>query len=134
MVFAEWQVGQVVWSMIWFTLLFMWIWVLVMVFADVFRSRDLSGWAKALWTLFIIFLPLLGVLAYMIVRGDKIGQHQLEKAQEADQAMRTYIRSVVETPAAEGTGDDLSALTELRQRGVIDDAEFQTMKGRVAPT
>jgi hypothetical protein len=126
MVYAEWQVGQVLWSMIWFTLLFMWIWVLVMVFADVFRSRDLGGWGKALWTMFVIFLPILGVLAYMIVRGPKIGQHHLEDAQEADLAMRAYIRSAVESP-----GDDLSTLADLRERGVIDDAEFQIMKDRV---
>ena len=126
MVYAEWQVGQVLWSMIWFTLLFMWIWVLVMVFADVFRSRDLGGWGKALWTLFVIFLPVLGVLMYMIVRGNKIGQHQLEDARDADVAMRAYIRSAVESP-----GDDLSTLADLRERGVIDDAEFQMMKDRV---
>lgn len=126
MVYAEWQVGQVLWSMIWFTLLFMWIWVLVMVFADVFRSRDLGGWGKALWTLFVIFLPVLGVLMYMIVRGNKIGQHRLEDAHDADVAMRAYIRSAVESP-----GDDLSTLADLRERGVIDDAEFQMMKDRV---
>jgi hypothetical protein len=126
MVYAEWQVGQVLWSMIWFTLLFMWIWVLVMVFADVFRSRDLGGWGKALWTLFVIFLPVLGVLMYMIVRGNKIGQHRLEDARDADVAMRAYIRSAVESP-----GDDLSTLADLRERGVIDDAEFQMMKDRV---
>jgi hypothetical protein len=127
MVYAEWQVGQVLWSMIWFTLLFMWIWVLITVFADIFRSRDLGGFAKALWTLFVIFLPVLGVLAYMIVRGNKLGQHRIEDAQEADQAMRAYIRSAV----AESPTDDLSTLVDLRERGVIDDAEFQHMKDRV---
>ena len=126
MVYAEWQVGQVVWSMFWFTLLFMWIWVLIVVFGDVFRSRDLGGWAKALWTVFVIFLPVLGVLAYMIARGRKIGEHRIEDAQEADKAMRAYIRSTVDSP-----GDDLSTLVDLRDRGLIDDTEFQTMKARV---
>jgi hypothetical protein len=129
MIYAEWQVGQVLWTMIWFTLFFLWIWVLVMIFADVFRSRDLGGWAKALWTLFVIFLPVLGVLAYLIVRGNKIGEHQIEDAQKADEAMRTYIRTTVATPTT-----DLEALADLRERGVIDDAEFEAMRQRVVPT
>jgi len=126
MVYAEWQVGQVFWSMLWFALFFMWIWVLIVVFGDVFRSRDMGGWGKALWTVFVLFLPVAGVLAYLIVRGHKIGEHQVEDAQRADQAMRAYIRSAVDEP-----GDDMSTLVELRDRGVIDDTEFQTMKDRL---
>jgi hypothetical protein len=129
MVYAEWQVGQLVWSMIWFALFFMWIWVLITVFADIFRSRDMGGWGKALWTLFVIFLPVLGVLAYLIVRGNKIGEHQVEDVQEADAAMQAYIRQTVNTP-----GNDLSKLADLHERGVIDDAEFQMMKDRVITT
>ena len=126
MVLAEWQAGQVLWSMLWFTLFFLWIWIVITVFADIFRSRDLSGWGKALWTLFVIFLPVLGVLAYMIVRGDMIGQHHVEDAQQADQAMRAYVRATVSAPPS-----DLSALADLHDRGVIDDAEFEAMKQRV---
>ena len=70
MILAEWQVGQVVWSMLWFSLFFLWIWVVITVFVDIIRSADLSSLAKALWTLFVIFFPLLGVIAYLIVRGD----------------------------------------------------------------
>mgnify|MGYP001127759303 CR=1 FL=1 len=80
----------------------------------------------SLWTLFVLYLPVVGVLAYMVVRGNKIGQHRLEDAREADAAMRAYIRSAVDRP-----GDDLSTLVDLRERGVIDDAEFQAMKDRV---
>ncbi|HKH06909.1 MAG TPA: PLDc N-terminal domain-containing protein [Acidimicrobiales bacterium] len=129
MTFAEWQVGQVFWSVLWFTLFFLWVWTVIMVFIDVFRSRDLSGWAKALWTLFIIFLPVLGVLAYLIARGHKIGEHQLEDARQTDEAMRGYVRSVVATPAS-----DLDALASLRDRGVIDEEEYLSMKARVVAT
>jgi hypothetical protein len=125
MVYAEWQVGQLFWSMLWFALFFMWIWVLIVVFGDIFRSHDLGGWAKALWTVFIIFLPVLGVLAYLIVRGNKIGEHQVQDAQQADQAMRAYIRDTVATPA-----DDQTTLADLRARGIIDDAEYQAMSQR----
>jgi hypothetical protein len=125
MVYAEWQVGQLFWSMLWFAVFFMWIWVLIVVFGDIFRSHDLGGWAKALWTVFVIFLPVLGVLAYLIARGNKIGQHEVDDAQRADQAMRAYIRDTVATPA-----DDQTTLADLRARGIIDDAEYQAMSQR----
>lgn len=126
MVFAEWQVGQVFLSMLWFTLFFMWIWLVVTVFGDIFRSRDLSGGGKALWSLFVIFLPYLGVFAYLLARGHKIGERRAEDARQADAAVQSYIRSTVATPTS-----DLAQLTDLRDRGVIDDTEFQTMKERV---
>lgn len=126
MVFAEWQVGQLLWSMLWFTMFFMWIWVVVTVFADIFRSHDLGGFAKALWTLFVVFLPVLGVLAYLIARGHKIGEHQVHDARQTDEAVQTYIRSTVATPTT-----DLTALSDLHARGVIDDGEFEAMKQRV---
>jgi len=76
--------------MLLFSLFFLWIWLVITVFVDVFRSRDLSGWAKALWTLFIIILPFLGVFSYLIARGDKFGEHKYGDAQRADQATQAY--------------------------------------------
>lgn len=125
MVFAEWQVGQVLWSMVWFTMFFLWIWVVITVFMDIFRSHDLGGFAKGLWFLLVIFLPFLGVLAYLIVRGHKIGEHQVADIQQTDAEMQAYIRSTVATPA-----NDLATLADLRDRGVIDDTEFEAMKQR----
>lgn len=129
MVYAEWQVGQVFLTMLWFTLFFLWIWTVVMVFADIFRSHDIGGWSKALWTLFVLFLPFIGVLAYLIARGHKIGGHALQDQQQADAQMRSYIQSTVATPVS-----DLGKLAELHDRGVLDDAEFEAMKGRVVVT
>jgi hypothetical protein len=74
-VFAEWQVGQLVWSMLWFTLFFVWIWMFVRVFSDIIRSRDLSGWARAMWVLAVLILPIAGVLAYVVVRGDQMAEN-----------------------------------------------------------
>jgi hypothetical protein len=125
MVFAEWQVGQVLWSMLWFTMFFLWIWVVITVFADIFRSHDMGGMAKALWTLFVIFLPVAGVLAYLIVRGHKIGEHRAADVQQADAEMQSYIRSAAASPVS-----DLATLADLHDRGVIDDAEFEAMKQR----
>ena len=59
MVYAEWQVGQVFWTMLWFSIFFLWIWVLLKVFGDIFRNPDLRGWAKGVWTLFVIFVPVI---------------------------------------------------------------------------
>ena len=72
---AEWGTGQVFWSFLWFFLFFIWIWLLIIVFSDIFRSHDLSGWGKALWSIFIIFVPYLGVFVYLIARGHKMSEH-----------------------------------------------------------
>jgi polyferredoxin len=77
MTFATWQVGQLFWSMFWFGLLFVTVWVVIAVFADMFRSRDLSGWEKALWTVVILFLPWLGILLYLLIRGSSMGDRGL---------------------------------------------------------
>ena len=74
-VLAEWGVGQLFWSMLWFFLFFIWIWLLIMVFADIFRSHDLGGFAKALWVIFVIVVPFLGVFVYLIARGHKMSEH-----------------------------------------------------------
>ena len=74
-IISEWGTGQVFWSMLWFFLFVIWIWLLIVVFGDIFRSHDLSGVAKALWVIFVIIVPYLGVLVYLAARGHKIGEH-----------------------------------------------------------
>lgn len=126
---AEFGTGQVFWSMLWFFLFFVWIWLLIVVFSDIFRSRDLGGWAKALWTIFVIILPYLGVFVYLIARGNKMGQHAAEAAQAQDAANREYIRSVAGSDG-HGAANEVSRLADLRDRGVISDAEFQQAKAK----
>jgi hypothetical protein len=128
MVLAEWQVGEVFWTMIWFTLFFIWIWLLIAVFADIFRSHDLNGWIKAIWCVFIIALPYLGVFVYLIARGHKMSEHAVADAQAQDAAAKAYIRDAAgaaPTPAAE-----LERLAALRDQGVIDETEFQRLKAK----
>src|SRR3954470_18275715 len=91
----DFGVGQVLWSMIWFALLFIWIWLLVGVFSDIFRSHDLGGGGKALWTIFVIFMPYLGVFVYLIARGHKMRDHAIEQAQQIDAAQKAYIKDAV---------------------------------------
>ena len=93
-VLAEFGSGQVFWSMLWFFLFFIWIWLLITVFADIFRSPDMGGGAKALWTIFVIVLPYLGVFVYLIARGHKMQEHAVAQAQAQDEAARQYIQSV----------------------------------------
>ena len=90
---AEFGTGQVFWSMVWFFLFFIWIWLLIVVFSDIFRSRDMSGWGKALWIIFVIVMPYLGVFVYLIARGHKMQEHAIDAAKAQDAAMREYIQS-----------------------------------------
>jgi hypothetical protein len=126
---SEWAVGQVFWSMVWFTLFFIWIWLLITVFADIFRSHDMGGFAKFLWVIFVIFLPYLGVFVYLIARGHKMSEHAVADAQAMDAAQRAYIQNAVGSGAS--PADELSRLAALKADGTIDDAEFQRLKAKV---
>ena len=125
---AEWGTGQVFLSMIWFFLFFIWIILLFNVFADIFRSGDLSGWAKFFWILGMVALPYLGVFVYLIARGSKMGARQLAVAKQQEVAAKEYIR---EAAGAVGPATELSRLNDLRKEGVIDDAEFAAMKAKI---
>src|SRR6478735_1060405 len=92
---SDFGTGQVFLSMLWFFMFFIWIWLLIVVFSDIFRSHDLSGVAKFAWTVFVILLPYLGVFAYLIARGHKMGEHAVADAQARDQANQAYIRQAV---------------------------------------
>ena len=125
---AEFGTGQVLWDMLWFFLFFIWIWLLIVIFADIFRSRDLSGWAKALWTIFVIVLPFLGVFVYLIARGPKMHEHAEQAARQQDAAMRQYVQSVA-TPRP-GSADEITRLADLRDKGVISEEDFQRGKAK----
>jgi hypothetical protein len=120
--------GQVFWSMLWFFLFFIWIWLLITVFGDIFRSRDLSGWGKALWTIFVIVLPYLGVFIYLIARGHKMQEHQVELAKEQDAAFRQRVQSVTSSDGQSAA--EIAKLAELLDKGIITEAEFQQAKAK----
>jgi len=121
---------DIFWSIFWLFLMLAWIWVVISVLADVFRSRDIGGVSKALWVLFIILIPWLGVLAYIIVRGDRMQENQLDSAKQFEDAQRDYIRSMAGTsPAAE-----LEKLAALKTQGVLTEEEFATQKARILKT
>ena len=128
MLASEWGTGQVLWSFIWFTMFFIWIWLLIMVFSDIFRSRDLSGVSKFIWIFFVIFLPSLGVCVYLIARGHKMGEHAMEDAKARDEAAQAYIRNTVGTA---NVGTELEKLAGLRDSGVISAEEFEAQKAKL---
>jgi Short C-terminal domain/Phospholipase_D-nuclease N-terminal len=130
MLAAEFGTGQVFWSMLWFFLFFIWIWLLIVIFGDIFRSPDLSGWGKALWSIFIIVLPYLGVLVYLIARGHKMHEHAASDAATREAAFRDYVQNVASAEGGGGTASEITKLAELRDRGVITEDEFQRAKAR----
>jgi Short C-terminal domain/Phospholipase_D-nuclease N-terminal len=130
---SDFGTGQVFLSMLWFFLFFIWIWLLIVVFSDLFRSHDLSGWSKAFWVIGIIILPYLGVLLYLIVRGHKMAEHAQQAAAAQDAAAKAYIQQAAGSTGG-GTADEIQRLADLKAQGVINDAEFEAGKAKALGT
>jgi ABC-type multidrug transport system fused ATPase/permease subunit len=118
------------WTMFIFFLWVIWIWILIMVFIDIFRSHDLGGFAKALWFLFVLFIPVIGVLVYLIARGGKMSERAARQAQQQDAEARAYIQQTAGSSPA-SSADQLAKLADLRDHGVISAAEFEREKAKV---
>ncbi len=119
---------NIFWTMFLFFLWVIWIWLLVWIFIDIFRSHDLSGWAKALWLVFILVLPLIGALVYLIARGGTMHERSMRQAEQQDQEFRAYVQQAAgtQTPA-----DQLAKLADLRDHGVITTEEFEREKAKL---
>ena len=118
----------VFWTILMVFLWVIWFWVLITVIIDIFRSHDLSGWAKALWFVFILFLPLIGVLVYLIARGGKMHERQVRQAQRQEEQLRSYVQ---EAAGSQSSADQLAKLADLRDRGVITAEEFDREKAKI---
>lgn len=116
------------WTILEIFLWVLWIWILIYVFIDIFRSHDLSGWMKALWFVFVLFIPLIGVLVYLIARGGKMQERAVRDTQERDREFRSYVRDAA---GPQTTADQLTKLADLRDRGVITADEFEREKAKV---
>jgi ABC-type multidrug transport system fused ATPase/permease subunit len=119
----------VFWTIFIIFLWVIWFWILITVFIDIFRSQDLSGWAKALWFIFVLFIPLIGVLVYLIARGGRMQARSVRDQQQADREFRSYVQDVAGSGAT--PADQLAKLAELRDRGVISAAEFDREKAKI---
>ena len=116
-------------TMIMFFLFFIWIWLLIQVFGDIFRSDDLGGWSKALWTILIIIIPFLGVLIYLVARGDSMHERTVQQVAAQQKAQQQYIQQVA--GSGENSADQLVKLAQLHDSGALTDAEFQAQKAKV---
>ena len=127
MIGSSYPILDFFWTMLFFFVFILWIFLLIQVIIDVFRSRDMGGFAKAIWLLFIIVLPFLGVLIYLIARGGKMHQHQVDDAKNAQDAFNAAVRQAGGTSVA----DELSKLTDLKAKGVLSDDEFNAAKAKL---
>ncbi len=118
---------DIVWSIFWLFLMVAWFWVMISVVADIFRSKDMNGAAKAIWVAFVILIPWLGVLSYLIVRGDKMHEHNVEAMNKMEEAQKDYIRSIANVSAA----DELERLAALKDKGVLTEEEFSSQKAKI---
>jgi len=116
------------WTMLWLFLFFAWIWLLITIFSDIFRSEDLGGWGKALWILFTVFLPYLGVLVYLIARGSSMQQRSLAEVAAREEMTRAYVQQVARSGS---TAEELTQLANLRDTGVITAEEFNQQKAKL---
>ncbi|HEY5384923.1 MAG TPA: SHOCT domain-containing protein [Acidimicrobiales bacterium] len=115
---------------LYFFLFIIWIWLLFMVFIDIFRSHDMGGWAKGLWVIFIIVMPYLGVLVYLIARGGKMHERAAHQAALQQKAFDQYVKQAAGTPG-ESSADQLHKLAGLKDQGILTDAEFEVEKAKI---
>ncbi|HEU5421279.1 MAG TPA: SHOCT domain-containing protein [Streptosporangiaceae bacterium] len=126
---TDYPVLNVFWTLFEIFAFVVWFWLLFVVLMDVFRSSDLSGWGKAGWTIFVIFLPLIGILTYLIVRGRSMHERAAQQADQQEQAFRSYVQETA--GSSPSSADQLAKLADLRQRGVITPDEFEQEKSKV---
>jgi ABC-type multidrug transport system fused ATPase/permease subunit len=118
-------------TMLYFFLFVIWIWLLIMVFVDIFRSHDLGGWGKALWSIFVIIVPFLGVFIYLLARGGGMQERAARQAADQQTAFDQYVR---QTAGTSDTATQLSKLADLKSQGVLTDAEFEAQKAKLLAT
>jgi hypothetical protein len=123
---------DVLWSMVIFFLFVIWIWILITIFADIFRRHDISGWIKALWIIFVIILPYLGVLIYLIAEHKGMAERSLQQAQKQKADFDSYVQSVA-TPGS-GAATEIANAQALLDKGTITQDEFNQLKATALGT
>lgn len=127
MLIADFTLGHALLTVLSVFIFVAWIMVLITILSDLFRDHELSGWWKAVWVLFLIFVPFLTALIYLIARGDGMRRRALAQQEQAQEAFSSYVRQV----ASSGGADELAKLTELRDRGALTEEEFQRAKEKL---
>ncbi|QKW20039.1 SHOCT domain-containing protein [Kitasatospora sp. NA04385] len=130
---------NIFWTMLELFLWILWFFLLFKIITDIFRSEDMGGWGKAGWTIFVILLPFLGVLVYLIARGGSMHQRDAEQARKADAAFQDYVRRAAGTGGASSGGgagstghvEDLAKLADLKSSGALSEEEYQRAKEKL---
>ena len=131
MVAYDYPLLNVFWTMLWIFIWIAWLFLLFRVFADIFRNHEMSGWGKALWSIFVIIVPFLGVLVYLIAHGSDMTKRDIKQAQEQRAAMDDYIRQTAVPGGGAGAADELAKRAGLRDQGVITEQEFAAQKAKL---
>jgi len=117
------------WSVLILFIWIAWIFLLFRVFVDVFRNHEMGGFVKALWIIFVIFVPFLGVLVYVIVHGNSMAKRDIQQAQAQQQAFDSYVRETAGSGSS--TAEEIAKLAKLNEQGVLTDAEFAAQKAKL---
>lgn len=115
------------WTILWIFLFVVWFWLLIAIFSDLFRDHELSGWWKALWVIVVIVFPVLGILGYLIFRGQGMAERSISQQQAADTQFRSYVQDVA---GGSGTAAELEKLADLHGKGVLSDEEYTAAKAK----
>ena len=124
---ADYPFLNILWTMILFFTWVIWIWMMVVILTDVFRRRDISGWSKALWVVFLIVLPFLGALTYLILQHDGMAERTAKSAQGQRQEFDDYVKNVA---ADSSPASQIEKAKALRDNGTIDQSEFEALKAK----
>jgi len=127
MVLADVHLSDIIWSMLWLFFLFIWIMILVQVLIDLFRDHSLSGVAKALWVIALVFVPFITVFVYIIARGSGMAERGMKQQQQLQSQMDTYVRSVA---TSGGAAEQIEKAKSLLDAGTITQAEFDQLKAK----
>jgi ABC-type transport system involved in cytochrome bd biosynthesis fused ATPase/permease subunit len=127
-VLANFDLGDALVTVLSLFFIIIWIWILIAILSDLFRDHELSGWWKAVWVLFLIFIPFLTALIYLIARGQGMRDRAAKAQAEAQKHFHDYVR---DTAAAASPGEELSRLADLKERGAISDEEYDKLKAKV---
>ena len=127
MIASSYPFLDVMWTMLVFFAWVIWFWLLITVFADLFRRRDIGGGKKVVWTIFVIFLPFLGVFAYLLANGDGMAERNAERTKAAQSQFDDYVQSVA---TSGGAAAEIDRAQKLLESGAISQAEFDTLKAK----
>lgn len=128
MLIADYGLGEALLTVLSIFFLVIFIWILITILSDLFRDHELSGWAKAVWVLFLVVIPFITALVYLIARGEGMRDRTIKAQAEARQHFDSYIR---ETAGGSSSVDELAKLSELKEKGAISDEEFARAKEKL---